>query len=295
METHDERPVVVGVDASDSARAAADWAGDLAAVWGAPLHLLHSVPADAPVRAASPAWLRELADKAESAGAGASRADVVPGDTIELLTDRADRARMLVLGSYGEGASSGMLAGAVALALAGTVPCPVAVVRGVAPRVAPPRTGPVVVGVDGSATAHAAALLAADIAASMGAPLVAVHAWSDLAETESGLRRMHDDWAQLAEQGGAALAEEVRAVSEVRPALDVRPDLVRDTPLRALLRRAQDARMLVVGHRGGRVAEGMGLGSTSRALVEFAPCPVVVTPPVPAPVVPATHTTDPAR
>jgi nucleotide-binding universal stress UspA family protein len=289
VETPDERPVVVGVDASDSARAAADWAGDLAAEWDAPLHLLHSVSGDATRQAAQPAWLRELTDAAENAGVGASRVEVVPGGTVEMLAARAGRARMLVLGSYGDGARSGMLAGAVALALAGTVPCPVAVVRGAAPRVAPPRSGPVVVGVDGSATAHAAALLAADIAGSVGAPLVAVYAWSDVAEGDSGLRRSDDDWAELAEQGGAVLAEEVRAVSEVRPALDVRSDLVHDTPLRALLHLAAEARMLVVGHRGHRLEPGMGLGSTSQALVEFAPCPVVVTPPVTA-----THATAPA-
>jgi nucleotide-binding universal stress UspA family protein len=36
-------PVVVGVDTSASARDAAEWAADLAAVWDAPLHLLHVV------------------------------------------------------------------------------------------------------------------------------------------------------------------------------------------------------------------------------------------------------------
>ena len=295
METHDERPVVVGVDASDSARAAAGWAGDLAAAWGAPLHLLHAVPGEAPAQEAQPAWLRELADAAENAGAGPSRVEVVRGGTVELLADRADRARMLVLGSYGDGAWSGMLAGAVALALAGNVPCPVAVVRGAAPQVAPPRNGPIVVGVDGSATGHAAALLAVDIAASVGAPFVAVHAWSDVAESGGGLRRRHDDWAELAEQGGAVLAEEIRTASEARPALDIQRDLVNDTALRALLRWADEARMLVVGHRGHGLAQGTRLGSTSRALVEFAPCPVVVTPPVPAPVAQAAQSTKAAR
>lgn len=297
MDTHAERAVVAAVDASDSARAAAEWAADLAAVWGAPLHLIHTVARepDAQVPAAWPAWLRELADAAENAGAAAGRVEVVPGGTIDLLTDRADRARMLVLGSYGDGAWSGMLAGAVALALAGTVSCPVAVVRGVAPQMPPPRGGPVVVGVDGSETAHAALLLAADIAGSVGAPLVAVHAWSDVVENEGGLHRRHDDWADLAEQGDAVLAEEVHAVAEIRPGLAVRSELVHDTALRALLDQARDARLLVVGHRGHRLAQGMGLGSTSRALVEFAPCPVVVTPPVPAPVRPAARTTGAVR
>jgi nucleotide-binding universal stress UspA family protein len=279
MGKRDERPIVVGVDASDSARAAADWAADLAAVWGAPLHLLHSVPGSQAPDVAALAWLRQLSRAAERSGAGPSRVEVKSGTPIDLLSERAAGAAMLVLGSYGEGATSGMLAGTVALALAGHVPCPVAVIRGPEPKVAPRRGGPVIVGVDGSAASHAALLSAADLAVSLGARLVAVHAWSDLAEDEHGLHQRREDEAELAAQGGALLAEETRAVTELYPGLAVADELAHDTPLRALLARADEARMIVVGHRGGPQAHGMGMGSTSQALVEFAPCPVVVTPP----------------
>lgn len=282
MENRSRLPIVVGVDGSDSARSAAGWAADLAAVWQAPLHLLHSVPGSSQHTrpSAAPGWLREIADVAERAGAGACRVELVRGGTVESLIERAAHARMLVLGSYGEGARSGMLAGAVALALAGNVTCPVAIVRGGTPQAAPPRGGPVVVGVDGSATSHAAALLAADIAGSLGGRLVAVHAWSEVEESERGLRRRSEDWAELAQQGGAVLAAEIRELTELHPALVVEDELVHDTAVRALLHRAGDARALVVGHRRERAAHGMGLGSTSRALIEFAPCPVIVTPPV---------------
>ena len=211
---------------------------------------------------------------------GACRVELVRGGTIESLIERATHARMLVLGSYGEGAGSGMLSGEVALALAGTVPCPVAVVRGASPQAAPPRGGPVVVGVDGSATSHAAALLAAEISGSLGCRLVAVHAWSDVEVSARGLRRRSEDWAELAQQGGAVLAAEIGEVTELYPALIVEDELVHDTSVRALLHRAGNAWALVVGHRGERAVHGMGLGSTSRALVEFAPCPVIVSPPV---------------
>ena len=42
------------------------------------------------------------------------------------------------------------------------------------------------------------------------------------------------------------------------------------------MKAADDARLLVVGHRSARPGSGMALGSTSQALVEFAPCPVAV-------------------
>jgi nucleotide-binding universal stress UspA family protein len=96
------RPVVVGVDASASARDAAEWAADLAAAWNAPLHLVQVVlgwPDDAPVPRL-PRWLRELVDAAERCGVGTVEAEVVPGGIVDTLLDRAAGARMLVLGSY---------------------------------------------------------------------------------------------------------------------------------------------------------------------------------------------------
>jgi len=281
VETRADRPVVVGVDASDSARAAAGWAADLAAAWAAPLHLVHAVPDGSPeVGSAPPAWLVELTDGARRAGAAASRTEVAAGAPADVLAQRAPQAGMLVLGSYGDGAIAGMLAGHVALALAGNVPCPVAVVRGAGPEAPPPRRGPVVAGVDGSATARAAGLLAADLAARADTELVLVLAWTEVVDADGRLRRRVDEVGHERE-AGERLAAEARAVGGAHPGLDVRTELVHDTPLRALLHRAPDARLLVVGHRGHRPARGLGLGSTSRALVEFAPCPVVVTPPVP--------------
>ena len=38
-----ESLIVVGVDGSDSARHAAEWAAELASAWGAPLLLVHAV------------------------------------------------------------------------------------------------------------------------------------------------------------------------------------------------------------------------------------------------------------
>jgi nucleotide-binding universal stress UspA family protein len=122
--------------------------------------------------------------------------------------------------------------------------------------------------------------------ASVGARLVAVHASSDVEESAGGLHRRTEEWAELAEEGGALLADEVRAVTELHPELLVEEELVHDTSLRALLRKAREARVLVVGHRGVRPAHEMGLGSTSRGLVEFAPSPVIVIPPVVDPAVP---------
>jgi nucleotide-binding universal stress UspA family protein len=272
--SHVGQPVVVGVDPSNGAREATTWAADLAAAWGAPLDLVHVVP-EQPMLPEVPPWLDELQDSARRAGAVASRADILWGVPADLLAERAVDARVLVLGSYGEGADSGMLAGSLALALLDRVTCPVAVVRGPAPQVPPPGSGPVVVGVDGSAAGRAALIFAAGLAESWAAPLVAVHAWSDFVAGIHGGARRTEASETLAAEAHARLEAELDALAGSHPDLPVQREGVDDTPVRALLARADAARVLVVGHRGDTVS-GMLHGSTSRTLVEFASCPVVV-------------------
>ena len=275
----DPRPVVVAVDASASARDAAAWAADIAADWSAPLHLVHVVPGDpqdlplAPL----PRWLAELLDVAERAGARPCSAEAQPGDMITTLTARAVGARMMVLGSYGAGAVAGMLAGNTSNAVVERVACPVAVVRGSAPRIAPPRSGPVVVGVDGSAAGAAALEFGADVAASLGSRLLAVRCWSDVyAAPDASAHRSHRSREVLAAEAAASLDGQLRTIATRHPDLQVERKLVEAPPLQALTECAGSARALVVGTRGRTNQTGILMGSTSQALVEFATCPVVV-------------------
>jgi nucleotide-binding universal stress UspA family protein len=275
----DPRPVVVAVDSSDSARDAAGWAADVAADWSAPLHLLYvpaGDPQDRPIDPL-PNWLVELVDAAERGGARPCSAEGQPGDAVTTIAARAVGARMVVLGSYGAGAFAGMLAGSTAQHLIERVVCPVAVVRGSAPRIAPPRSGPVVVGVDGSAAGTEALTFAADLAASLGARLLAVRCWSDVYALPGGTaHRSHSAPEKLAAAAAVALEEQLRPIVERHPALHVERKLLDATPLQALNEHAAGARVLVVGARGRSPRKGMLMGATSEALVDFAACPVVV-------------------
>jgi len=283
MDDSRSRAIVVGVDESASARDAAEWAADVAALWAAPLHLVHVVtgaPNDSPITR-HPSWLNELCASAVRAGADPEGTEVVPGNTVDTLAARSEQARMLVLGSYGTGAWSGMLAGSAALRLIERVRCPVVVVRGSAPQVPPPRSGPIVVGVDGTPVGQTAVEFAADLADSLGTRLVAVHTWTDvLVDRGGGLHRIPDGEVALSEQAAARLDAALAPITAEHPRLRVERVVVGDTPLRALVKAAEDARLVVVGHRSARPGSGMALGSTSQALVEFVPCPVAVVKPV---------------
>ena len=274
----DPRPVVVAVDHSDSARDAASWAADVAADWSAPLHLLHVVdgdPQDPPLPV--PSWLAMLSDAAERVGARPVTVEVLPGDVVTTVAGRGVGARMVVLGSYGKDAYAGMLAGSVALGVVARVACPVAIVRGSAPALAPPRGGPVIVGVDSSSAGEVALSVAAELAASLGAGLVAVHAWSDVEVGPDGspLRR-HEPAKSLVAEATDFLAARLAPVRERHPGLAIEPRVIEGTPLRTLIDSVPGARVLVVGARGRTGHTGMVMGSTSNALLEFAPCPIVV-------------------
>jgi nucleotide-binding universal stress UspA family protein len=277
----DRRPIVVGVDASDSAREAAEWAADLAAVRRCPLHLVYAVPGYAQDAAPAdiPPWLREVADTAIRCGADATDTEIVSGGTDRLLLQRAVGAGLVVVGSYGEAAWSGMLAGRTGLTLVEHAACPVAVIRGSAPQLPPPRQGPVVVGVDGSPAAVRALELGADLAAATGAELLAVHAFTDVSEDGGTPHRVHEDWARLVATAEAELAQTLVGALSHCPEVAFRHSVVAGTTLGVLMDQARTARMIVVGQRDERAPAGeLRLGSTSRGLVEFAPCPVVVLP-----------------
>jgi len=258
---------VVGVDPTTSAGLAAGWATRLSDS----VHLVH-VAADGRV----PDWLLGLAT-ATGADPEVVAGDPAPDALANLLRDRARGAAMLVVGGHGRSTHPGLQAGDLAARLAADPPCPVAVVHGVGAESSLPTTGPVVVGIGGGPSGAAALDAAADLASALGADLVVVHAWTDVAP---GAHRRTDDPEALAARGREVTEAARRRVTQRRPAVAVETAPVQDTALRALLHRAEKAQVLVVAPRVGPPPpeSAMQAGSTTRSLVAFAPCPVVVVP-----------------
>ena len=119
--------------------------------------------------------------------------------------------------------------------------------------------------------------MSAALAVGFGTRLIALHAWSDVVE-DHGMHRATPSGTELAARAVARLDRCLEPLQEAYPSLPIEQHVVDDTALRALLEQAAGARAVVVGHRCRRGAE-RHLGSTSRGLVTFAPCPVVVTHP----------------
>ncbi|MET0189606.1 MAG: universal stress protein, partial [Pseudonocardia sediminis] len=246
------------------------------------------VPADG----ADPAWLQGLAGSAAEVGATVDVPRASAGEeqgegadwVAGLLVRRSSGARLVVVGSYGEGARSGMLAGSVALALIERAECPVAVVRGGTPDVRPPDEGPVVVGVDGTASAGTALDFASRLATAFGTRVLAVHTWSDVvSDTAGAAHRLAGDGTTLGGFAGEILRDAVAGARERHPGLEIEGELVEGSPLRAVLDRADGARAVVVGHREHLPPASMSVTSTGRGLVGFASCPVVVVREAPVP------------
>ncbi|MCP2170176.1 universal stress protein [Goodfellowiella coeruleoviolacea] len=134
---------------------------------------------------------------------------------------------------------------------------------------------PIVVGIDGSDSAHRALDWAVREAQIRGCTVRVVHAWTyeplaDFVGTSS--RELYlSSLALLREQITQATTGLTRP-----PAIEF--DSIQGEPAHALCQAGRDAGMLVVGrHRGGLVRQVL-LGSVSAACVRHASCPVVVVP-----------------
>jgi len=292
-----DNQVVVGVDGSEQATTAVQWATREAARRGVALHLVHAwvwplyrVSLDAPPGAPFGVGLRAaaeqvLADAVATARETDSRVEVdtelVVGEPATALLRAAEAAGLLVVGNRGIGGFAGLLLGSTGVSASARAACPVVVVRGDVDRgVSAGGTAPVVVGVDGTASRiDEDAVLSAAVteAARQRAPLLIVHAWT------VPLHRRHLDargYSAAAEEGIAAGREVLRRAEErvqrEHPALTVRCRIGARSASAELVDASQEARLVVVGSSGAGPLTGLLLGSTTHAVIHHAACPVLV-------------------
>ena len=281
-------PIVVGVDGTIVAHHAARWAGALAHHLGTPLQIVHAMSHGghqfsdvmAAVAAASVSAQREAAPLILKTAEEAVRRDHPDLEISTLALDEpvedalkalSRNARLLVVGCDDVSPGAALLVGSLTLELCGHAECPVIAWRGELLR---PTTQPIVVGVDGSS--DAALDLAFDMAAALGAPVQAVHAWSMRVPAGDVSIPFLIDWGTVELEQVNALNRAVEPYRRAHPEVSV--DVLVDAlgPRRALLQQLSDAQMVIVGSRGRAPLAATVLGSTSLNMLHHSPVPVAV-------------------
>ncbi|MGV9452493.1 universal stress protein [Streptomyces sp. NPDC003635] len=130
--------------------------------------------------------------------------------------------------------------------------------------------GPVVVGLDGSPASMTAVRWAAREAVTRRLPLLLLHSWTtqplDVPTAQDAERQRYGQ--DLLRQAAAGLRHR-------HGGPNLTTDLVAAPAAQALLERAQDASLLVVGSRGHGSPAGFLLGSVAMHVLGLARCPVV--------------------
>nr|WP_168720703.1 universal stress protein [Streptomyces sp. SAT1]ANO42541.1 universal stress protein [Streptomyces sp. SAT1] len=289
-------PLVVGVDGSEPALRAVDWAADEAVLRGLPLRVVYAslwerYEGAALARDLGKPDARVAAEDVVRAGAHRARARrpdlavslaALPEAPEYALLREARNASALVVGSRGRGGVSGLLLGSVGLYVAAHADCPVVVVRPGGDNQA--RTavhGRVVVGIGDEPAAEVP--FAAREAALRGAALEAVRAWRCPAPEPAGHPLLtggpERGYGEAAEEAAAAAAEVLEeALRDVPPRVEVRRRTAEGPAHKVLLGASRTADLLVVGARRRPGRLGLQLGRVAHALLHHALCPVAVVP-----------------
>jgi nucleotide-binding universal stress UspA family protein len=269
--------VVVGVDGSTACTAALAWAAREADARGEPLLILFALP---PPASEIESFARRVLVWATNQAAAVAPAvtvemDLRLGAPAKVLLEASRTASLMVVGTRGLNAVGALFLGSVSGRLAARASAPVVVVP---PATTVPTTGPVVVGVDGSAHADEALRFAVAEAGRRGVGLVVVAAYHLSAvaigfDDGGALAAVSSSLHDAARQTVAEVLERVGAgASGVR--IEVR--VAEALPATAIRSAAADAGLVVVGSRGRGEIRGMLLGSVSHAVLAAAPWPVVV-------------------
>jgi nucleotide-binding universal stress UspA family protein len=287
--------IVVGVNGTESARRAAEWAAQLAESRHADLVIVCSVNIKEALNSGAyvpmTSYFEELRERAGTELTTvrdhilASHPDLTvtnrlrDGNPVESLLDEGRDALMVVLGSRKDDRSGQLFpTNSVAVNLVAHGRVPVAVIRQGDTDRPLPTTGPVVVGIDGSPASEKAIEIAFEEASRRRTELVAVNSWSEYTSHNESLYASYFvyDWEAVQNQEKEVLAERVAGWREKYPDVPVRRVILRTRPETALISQGANAQLLVVGSRGRGGFTGMILGSTSRRLINNAPCPLIV-------------------
>jgi len=286
--------VVVGTDGSQRADRAVEWAAERAAARGLPLlvvlALAHKKVLDAVAGEGANARhveeLRAIVRQVEALPAALRVVNpgldvssvVVEGTPAAVLAEASKDAALVVVGARGQTAPLGVrLLGGVSDAVTAHCSGPVAVIGDDAHE---HPEGPVMVGVDGSASSRAAVQLAFEAAELRGVPLVALFAfpygaadvtWHAEPSRQNPYSEQHKQ--QLAQEVLEMMAEQIAAHPDV--VVEVQVEWGR--PQDMLVEASKSAGLLVVGSRGRGGFAGLLLGSTSKHVIRAAHCPVIVT------------------
>ena len=289
------RPIVVGIDGSEGALAAARWAACLAARIGAPLHLVHGRPDAGPtltdpataLRAAVMTYVDEHAAEILETAGGEVRAQE-PGLEVtttrldwsaeECLLDASRWAKFVVLGSETVSPVAAVLLGSTTVAVAARARCPIILARGAGSE---PSGAPVVVGVDYSNAGDAALEVAFEMAEYRQVGIEAIHILSQPIAMSENVIPTLVDWTALESAESARLSDAVDKVARRHPNVKAQSFLECHRPAEALLRHSFGAQMVVVGTRGHGALSGMALGSTSLNLMHNCRIPLMICHPAP--------------
>ncbi|MFC7535586.1 universal stress protein [Actinoplanes sp. GCM10030250] len=284
-------PVVVGFDGSATARSAVHYGAREAQRRGCELHIEHVLgwpvilpPFHAPYdkydqgpRTAMLDLLAKAAHEVQQEYADLPvTTHLLDGSAGAVLRDASRSAQLLVVGHRGSGGFAGLLTGSVATQVAGHAHCPVIVVRG-DDHVS--DDGPIVVGTDGSSGSRTAAEAAFAQARLRDTEVVLAHQPARRSSAGAIATSNLPFWATVGDSSAGA-----HGISDQHPDVEYRTEVVSGESAAAALitfSRRISAGLLVVGSRGLGGFSGLVMGSTSRSLIDHAPCPVMVVPSAP--------------
>ncbi|MEU8619613.1 universal stress protein [Streptomyces sp. NPDC048623] len=278
--------IVVGLDGTEQANAAAEWAADEAVLRGARVRLVHvlvpSPEALLPLVAREPveSWAEDLLTRTAAAlrerrpGLPVTTALLSAGPVPSLVT-AADDADLLVLGSRAMGAVAGYLVGSVGMSVAGLVERPVVLVRATG---TPSPVGPVVVGVDVRQPADGLLGFAFDEASRRGSPLQVMYVQQLPPFAGLGPAMVPDVRLTVTPEIKRSLDDLLVPWRAKYPDVPVTDRVVLGSAGLELVHAAEDASLVVIGRRIRRSTLATHIGSVAHAVLHHSPVPVVLVP-----------------